>query len=375
MPASDGWLVVDRAGGVARVAGDGAMTTSPISAGAWAGFESIRPATLVRFADGFVAARSPFADPGIPEPPDAPLLLRLSPSGDVIAPIDTVRALSDWRLTRIASSGHLASSDSLVFFAHLLRDEIRAYDRAGRLRWTADRGMTWHRPPVASGANPPDISYRTVNLSITVRDGLVYVLAFADSAATAMRVDAFDPGTGVLRKTGTLPASTMLISIDPKGALWHAPPEALDSIAAPTPSAKVVEFDLPTFSGDTLGLRSLRGKVVLLNIWASWCDPCRDEFPLMTRLTRELAADDFAVVAVSDDVDRDAARRFLAEYEPPFATVWGRGSLRDMLGYRGLPFTVLLDREGRVVERYIGFGGASQFEALRADIARLIKRP
>jgi thiol-disulfide isomerase/thioredoxin len=153
-----------------------------------------------------------------------------------------------------------------------------------------------------------------------------------------------------------------------------------DSVPGDSPTARAatgappaLDLDIPTLGGGTISLRSFRGKVVLLNIWASWCGPCRDEFPLLAQLTRELAGDDFAVIAASDDLDAGSARRFLAEQEPPFAIAWARGSLQRDLGYRGLPFTALIDREGRIVKRYIGFGGARQFDALRADVLRAIR--
>ncbi len=145
-----------------------------------------------------------------------------------------------------------------------------------------------------------------------------------------------------------------------------------DGPGAPS-DANRLDVDLPTLGGGTISLRAFRGKVVLLNIWASWCDPCRDEFPLLARLTRELAGDDFAVIAASDDIDGPAARRFVAEQDPPFAIAWARRSLERELGYRGLPFTVLIDREGRVIKRYIGFGGARQFDALRADVLHAVR--
>ena len=138
-------------------------------------------------------------------------------------------------------------------------------------------------------------------------------------------------------------------------------------------AATALDLDIPTLGGGTINLRSFRGKVVLLNIWASWCGPCRDEFPLLAQLTRDLAGDDFAVIAASDDLDAGSARRFVAEQEPPFAIAWARGALERPLGYRGLPFTALIDREGRIVKRYIGFGGARQFDALRADVLRAIR--
>jgi hypothetical protein len=92
----------------------------------------------------------------------------------------------------------------------------------------------------------------------------------------------------------------------------------------------------------------------------------------MADLARDLPPEDFAVVAVSDDVRDSDARRFLDEFDPPFAVAFARGALSRDLVYNGLPFTVLLDREGRVLHRYIGFGGREQFERLRGDIARAL---
>ena len=373
-PTEGGWLVIERDGGVLRVADSARITQSALSYAGATGTSAIGLANLTRFGDGFIAARSPFASAGTAEPPGAPLLLEVDRDGTVTAAIDTTIRLDDPTLTSIANSGHLAANDSLVFFAYLTRDEIRAYDRSGRRRWTADRVMSWPRPPTGGTAVGQSLSYHPVNLSIVVRGSVVHVLAFADSMGEMMRVDAFDAETGVLRRTAMLPASTMLISLDDRGALWHAPADTLRVIAAP-PAAVFVDFDLPTPQGDTLSFDSYRGRVVLLNIWASWCGPCRDEFPLMARLAQELANEEFAVVAVSDDLDEGAARRFLAEFEPPFAIAWGRGALQRQLNYRGLPFTALVDRDGRVISRYIGFGGERQFESLRADVLRAIGDP
>ncbi len=401
-PGDGHWLVVERDGAVITVAGQGAaretaaaeapagtvandpragLHLSPLSHASARGQPSMAIAlpTIVRFQEGFIAARSPFAAGGAPDPVGAPLLLELDREGSITAAIDTVTHLGDATLTSIANSGHLAASDSLFFFAPLTRDEIRAYDAQGRARWTATRTLAWPRPPrLTAGSNGSGgLDYRPVNLAITTYRGLVYSLAYADSTGETMRIDAFDELTGVLRRSVSLPTSTMLISLDQDGALWHAPADTLAVIGAPAGTV-VVDFALPTIPGsrgDTLRLAAFRGKVVLLNIWASWCGPCRDEFPLMTQLARELANEEFAVVAVSDDLDEGAARRFLAEFEPPFDVVWGRGALQRQLNYRGLPFTALLDREGRVLERYIGFGGERQFESLRADVLRAVRDP
>ena len=388
IPANDRWLVVERDGAVLEVpsettarttssgaAGERSLRQSPLSYATARGNPSmsIPLATLVRLGDRYIAARSSFASTGAPEPRGAPLLLELDAGGAITAAIDTVTPLADPTLTSIGNSGHLAAGDSLFFFAPLTRDEIRAFDARGRVRWTATRTLAWPRPPrfTPDANGTPRLDYRPVNLALTSFRGLVYSLAYADSTGETMRLDAFDELTGVLKRTASLPTSTMLISLDEDGALWHAPADTLAVIGAPAGTV-IVDFALPTPRGDTLRLSSYRGKVVLLNIWASWCGPCRDEFPLMAELSRDLPPEDFAVVAVSDDVRESDARRFLDEFRPPFAVAWARGALAKTLAYNGLPFTVLLDREGRVVKRYIGFGGRDQFERLRGDIARAI---
>ena len=391
--AGDGeWLVVERDGAVLSVpmgvaepsSGSGASTgvggrsgvrPSPLSFATARGGPtmSIQLPALARFREGFVAARSSFASGGAPDPGGAGLLLQLDARGSVVRAIDTIASLGDPVLTSIANSGHVAASDTLFFFAPLTQDEIRAFDARGRARWTATRMLDWPHPPryQPGAAGPGGLAYRPVNLALSSFRGTLYSLAYADSSGQTIRIDAFDELTGVLKRSATLPAGAMLISVGSDGALWHAPADTLAVIGAPAGTI-LVDFSLPTPRGDTLRLKDFRGRVVLLNIWASWCGPCRDEFPLMAELARDLPPGEFAVVAVSDDMREADARRFLAEFDPPFPTAFARGALSRTLAYNGLPFTVLLDRQGRVLKRYIGFGGRDQFERLRGDVARAI---
>jgi thiol-disulfide isomerase/thioredoxin len=376
----DAWIVVERDGFVRPIPATGEIPVLiPSELANAVSVDGALPglglATFTRFGDHYVAARSAFASTMVPEPSGAPLLVELDARGAVVGTIDTTRRLATPTLTTIANAGHLAASDSLVMFAYLARDEIRAYDGAGRRRWTADRALLWPREPdggVAAGAM--GLSYRPVNLSITVRGDLLYALAYADSAASEMRLDAFDVMTGVLRRTAILPARPLLISLDERGALWYAPADTLATLSPPR-RAPGLDFALPTPDGDTLRLRSYRGKVVLLNVWASWCGPCREEFPLMAALERDLAGKDFAVVAISDDLNERAARSFLAELEPPFAIAWSRKSLETTLRYSGLPLTIQLDRDGREIERYIGFGGEPQFKRIRNAVLEALGKP
>lgn len=109
--------------------------------------------------------------------------------------------------------------------------------------------------------------------------------------------------------------------------------------------------------GQPMTLESFHGKVVLLNIWATWCPPCVAEMPALDRLEAELGGDGFAVVAVSTDAQgikksapfyRRAGITHLALYNDT------RGALPQALKANGLPISVLVDREGRVIGRMDG---------------------
>jgi len=110
-------------------------------------------------------------------------------------------------------------------------------------------------------------------------------------------------------------------------------------------------------SGKPLSLADFRGKLVLLNLWATWCGPCREEMPTLGRLQAELGGPDFEVVALSIDragiavVDAFYAEigvKNLARY------IDDSGKVAQQLNALGLPTTLLLDREGREIARHVG---------------------
>ena len=115
-------------------------------------------------------------------------------------------------------------------------------------------------------------------------------------------------------------------------------------------------FELPHLTGEgTLALADLRGKAVVVNFWASWCDPCEDESPYLERLWRERRGEGLVLVGINEeDVSKDA-RRFARRQGLTYPLVRDRsGELRDDYKLRGYPETFVLDRQGRVVERIAG---------------------
>lgn len=120
--------------------------------------------------------------------------------------------------------------------------------------------------------------------------------------------------------------------------------------------------------GRELTLGAFRGKVVLLNLWATWCLPCRKEMPALDKLQAELGSDRFEVVALS--VDRTGvagARRFLDETKVEKLALYADPSakLASTLRAAGLPTTLLIDAEGREVGRLIGPAEWDSAEAVR----------
>lgn len=134
------------------------------------------------------------------------------------------------------------------------------------------------------------------------------------------------------------------------------------------------DFDLPRLRGDgALGLGDLRGKVVLVNFWATWCQPCEDEMPAMERLYDRLDRDGFELVAVSVDEDEAAVRAFRERLALSFPILLDSDK-RVSLAYQTFryPESFLIDRRGVVVERYIG-PKEWDSEAYVARIRRLLE--
>jgi thiol-disulfide isomerase/thioredoxin len=362
------WIVTEREGTHLRIGSSGASQGEFSSA--------FGTSLLATIPDGYVAGRSPFAITTSRLPPGSPLLVDLGVDGQIRAMIDTTLATTTPEASFLANAGTIAARDSMVFFGFLARDEIRAYDLRGRLRWISDRGLDWATvPSIEETPSGAELHFRPVTLGMTTTERGLFVLSYADTAESALRLDVFDQQTGVLVRTSGFTPGPWLMTLDSRGALWLAPIDTVDRLAPPPARPLFPGFRLSTTAGDTFDLASVRGKVALVNFWASWCAPCRAEFPLMNQLSREFPGGDFVIVAVNEDVDEKAARRFLQELPANFVVPLGRGRMQEKVAYRGLPFTVLLDRNGAVIERFFGFGGTAQFALLRQRIAVAIREP
>lgn len=156
--------------------------------------------------------------------------------------------------------------------------------------------------------------------------------------------------------------------------LWAAPrcwPHVEALVGVRQRQARRPDFAVTTRTGETLTLASLRGRVVLVNVWATWCGPCRAEMPALQQLSEAYKAEGMVLVGLS--VDRGAAAKvdaFLAERGVTYpVAIVGGGVLAALGGVRGYPTSFLIDRAG--VVRHTVMGPVAPL-TLRPAIQRLL---
>jgi cytochrome c biogenesis protein CcmG/thiol:disulfide interchange protein DsbE len=147
-----------------------------------------------------------------------------------------------------------------------------------------------------------------------------------------------------------LVAVAALVALLAYGLASNEPDRGVESSLLAGERAPAPELELPTLDGQgRQSLADYRGQVVVLNFWASWCPPCRNESPLLQRWHRRLAGQDATVVGVDVlDVDQDA-RDFIEELGLTFPHLRdGPGDTMDSFGIGQLPETFVIDRQGRI---------------------------
>ncbi len=127
--------------------------------------------------------------------------------------------------------------------------------------------------------------------------------------------------------------------------------------------------------GRAISVADYRGKVVYLDFWASWCGPCRESFPFMNELQRDLAGKGLEVVAISVDKTEDDARRFVARHPAQFALALDTAAACPA-AYQlpGMPTSFLIDREGIIRAVHAGFRSSDAAEIHR-QVLEALDRP
>ena len=127
---------------------------------------------------------------------------------------------------------------------------------------------------------------------------------------------------------------------------------------------------MPTLHGERWSLAHQAGRVVVLNFWATWCEPCRTEKPMLNRMADELADDGLVIAGISLDEGNIAlVQKFVDEYKIGYTILMVEpGS--PWAGIDNLPTTIVVDKSGRMAERYVG---AVPEDELRRDVDALLK--
>lgn len=160
-----------------------------------------------------------------------------------------------------------------------------------------------------------------------------------------------------------------------------APTQPASRAAANSPGMlppTVLDAELKAVTGAPIKLSDYSGKVVLLNLWATWCGPCRMEIPELVRVYKEYRDKGVEVVGLSTEnpeASAEGVRRFIQEFEMNYRVGWSppKVSIALMQGRDAIPQSFVISRDGRVLKRFVGFNVQSTPPQLRQAIEDALK--
>ena len=171
---------------------------------------------------------------------------------------------------------------------------------------------------------------------------------------------------GILVATNrvTLLSSSKLAGIIPVFENWlkfrgEPPPPATNHAHSPAPDVQFTKLD-----GSPFRLKDLRGRVVLLNFWATWCIPCRSEIPSLSAMQKDFEARGLSVIGVSYDDTADLIQDFQKDIPQSYQIVLGGREVGSQMPASPLPTTYIIDRQGNVRDKLIGERSRAAFEAI-----------
>lgn len=165
-----------------------------------------------------------------------------------------------------------------------------------------------------------------------------------------------EPGSPYLQLAALARYENMKISLDsPQFAA------AMASLAKDDESRQGIDFTLSDVQGTAWTLKSLKGKVVLVNFWATWCPPCRKEMPDLDALYQRFKDKGFVILAISDE-EADKVKAYLAEHSVTYPILLDPGrKVNEIFRLDGIPKSFVFDREGKLVAQAIDMRTQKQF--------------
>jgi peroxiredoxin len=135
------------------------------------------------------------------------------------------------------------------------------------------------------------------------------------------------------------------------------------------PGALAPDFSLPQLTGKPLKLSDYRGKVVLLDFWATWCDPCREEIPRFVDIQNKYGSQGLQIIGVSMDDGPEPVQEFYQHFKMNYPVVMGNARIGELYGgILGLPIAFVIKRDGRIYSRHVGATDPAVFEREIVDL-------
>ena len=152
------------------------------------------------------------------------------------------------------------------------------------------------------------------------------------------------------------------------GTQWW---QARGATATTSDTPVLADFSFTTLDGQVLTAASLKGKVLVVNFWATWCAPCREEFPSLVALQAQ-HPDDVQVIGLAfDDAPADAIAAFAREFQVNFPiAIAGAPEAELFGGIIGFPTTFFIDRKRHIVKTHVGYASAAMFGDTVSDMLR-----
>lgn len=120
-------------------------------------------------------------------------------------------------------------------------------------------------------------------------------------------------------------------------------------------SANNINFTLDQFEGSKVSLAEQKGKVVLVDFWATWCGPCRAAIPNLVRMYNEYKDQGLVVLGISLDQEKDALPKFIKDYNITYPILYGNQQIARAYEVQSIPTLVIFDKKGKIAFREVGF--------------------